>query len=384
MSEPERLLATAISSGWRPPRPRRVADLRDAVIQHAASPVSLQSFEAGTFPWHQTRSAPESGTAAAATVRGRQQELAGATLFFVDGVTSMLSADYGKGPEWLSLPQDLPPAAYGFMVCATPLISDERGDPPRLDVVAVSWRPSQDESLPDGGVDVTFWAAPTHHVVSHVISLAEMPNTPRNRVIVHSGLGPLFPVKQMSWGYGHTDEEIDPNSDEAWLIAVKGVWIAIAEVPHVTVTRVRPSWPRRRRRGDVDVVHHVRWHGKPQPEQKRQPPPDQPMLFGDTVTGQVEDIELSGNLRLVASDALPANCDRRALRKLGIKVGKPVAGDPLFRHATLPPGWKKVSAGGLWSHIVDEHGRRRVEVFYKAAPYDRRAFARVLGSEDED
>lgn len=49
-------------------------------------------------------------------------------------------------------------------------------------------------------------------------------------------------------------------------------------------------------------------------------------------------------------------------------------GDKLFRPANLPPGWEiRVTEHHLWSALVDEHGRRRALIFYKAAFYDRDA-----------
>lgn len=46
----------------------------------------------------------------------------------------------------------------------------------------------------------------------------------------------------------------------------------------------------------------------------------------------------------------------------------------MFCPATLPPGWtRKGSEHALWSHLLDEHGRRRAAIFYKAAFYDRSA-----------
>ena len=95
-------------------------------------------------------------------------------------------------------------------------------------------------------------------------------------------------------------------------------------------------------------------------------------------------MEAAGQRQLVTSDKLPANADWPAFEALGFVKGEPVEGDPLFVRAALPEGWTRApSAHSMHSHIVDERGVVRVNIFYKAAFYDRRAdmhLARV-GSE---
>lgn len=91
--------------------------------------------------------------------------------------------------------------------------------------------------------------------------------------------------------------------------------------------------------------------------------------------------ERSGQAQLVASEQLPTDlngCDQADFEALGFAFGDVTPGDALFRTATLPEGWRKVpSDHDTWSHIVDELGRRRVSVFYKAAFYDRKAHMNV-------
>ncbi|WP_155054544.1 hypothetical protein [Streptomyces blattellae] len=92
--------------------------------------------------------------------------------------------------------------------------------------------------------------------------------------------------------------------------------------------------------------------------------------------------ERAGQTQLVNSDRLPAQIEdhtgsdgQTAFEALGFTFGKPDARDPLFRPATLPEGWKReASDHDMWSYLVDQLGRRRVAIFYKAAFYDRRAF----------
>lgn len=48
--------------------------------------------------------------------------------------------------------------------------------------------------------------------------------------------------------------------------------------------------------------------------------------------------------------------------------------DDLFIQALLPAGWKKEATDhSMWSDLLDEQGRKRGGIFYKAAFYDRRA-----------
>lgn len=87
--------------------------------------------------------------------------------------------------------------------------------------------------------------------------------------------------------------------------------------------------------------------------------------------------EAAGQRQLVHSDRLPTSTHEgtdEPYLALGFTFGEPDAGDPLFRPATLPPGWsKRATDHSMGSEVVDQHGRCRVSVFYKAAFYDRRA-----------
>lgn len=51
--------------------------------------------------------------------------------------------------------------------------------------------------------------------------------------------------------------------------------------------------------------------------------------------------------------------------------------DDLFQKVTLPRGWiVKPTDHSMWSDLIDDAGAKRASIFYKAAFYDRRAFAR--------
>ncbi|MBX6750944.1 MAG: hypothetical protein IRY85_14940 [Micromonosporaceae bacterium] len=93
----------------------------------------------------------------------------------------------------------------------------------------------------------------------------------------------------------------------------------------------------------------------------------------------IENMERDGQRQLVASTDLPTKgSEDPEFAKLGFTFGDPYPDDPLFRPATLPTGWRREGSDHpMWSYIVDDRGRRRVAVFYKAAFYDRRADMRL-------
>lgn len=91
----------------------------------------------------------------------------------------------------------------------------------------------------------------------------------------------------------------------------------------------------------------------------------------------IEEQEKRGQQQVVNSDRLPTQLQspRSDFADLGFVFGDPDPRDPMFTSATLPEGWaREGSDHALWSYIVDEHGRRRASIFYKAAYYDRDAF----------
>ena len=89
----------------------------------------------------------------------------------------------------------------------------------------------------------------------------------------------------------------------------------------------------------------------------------------------IEGMEAAGQRQLVNSTDLPTKgSDDPEFLRLGFTFGEPYPHDPLFRPATLPDGWRKQAKDyAMGSAVVDELGRERVSVFYKAAFYDRRA-----------
>ena len=96
---------------------------------------------------------------------------------------------------------------------------------------------------------------------------------------------------------------------------------------------------------------------------------------------QIEAQEMEGQQQLIAEAGTQLPCKINGstvedLTALGFKFAdyaKP--DDPLFRTAELPPGWKlRQTASAMWTDILDETGKRRGAIFYKAAFYDRDAF----------
>lgn len=96
--------------------------------------------------------------------------------------------------------------------------------------------------------------------------------------------------------------------------------------------------------------------------------------------GGIEAQEARGQRDFVANETLPRKCNfcfREQLMRMGIAFGEPV--DDLFISVQLPSGWtKKATSHSMWSELLDEKGRKRASVFYKAAFYDRDAFVDLV------
>jgi hypothetical protein len=59
---------------------------------------------------------------------------------------------------------------------------------------------------------------------------------------------------------------------------------------------------------------------------------------------------------------------------LGIELLAHHEDDPLFRRVRLPEGWGfRYTDHSMWTDLVDDNGKKRAGIFYKAAFYDRRA-----------
>lgn len=85
-------------------------------------------------------------------------------------------------------------------------------------------------------------------------------------------------------------------------------------------------------------------------------------------------MEAAGQRQVVASDYLPTQGDWETVEALGVVRGEVKAGDEMFTHVRLPPGWTRAGTDhSMHSEVRDERGVKRISIFYKAAFYDRRA-----------
>lgn len=114
----------------------------------------------------------------------------------------------------------------------------------------------------------------------------------------------------------------------------------------------------------------------------------QALLSGDMANalvaatpGGIERQEAAGQQSFVASETLPKGirgATREQLTALGFVFGQDV--DDLFVQCKLPAGWtKRATAHSMHSDLLDEKGRVRAGIFYKAAFYDRRADMYLCG-----
>jgi hypothetical protein len=92
--------------------------------------------------------------------------------------------------------------------------------------------------------------------------------------------------------------------------------------------------------------------------------------------GGIESQEKAGQTTLVNLNILPKECPKEQLEKLGfVFIGNH---DDIFYKVEMPVGWKKVPTDhSMWSDLIDDKGRKRASIFYKAAFYDRSAHMRL-------
>lgn len=96
-------------------------------------------------------------------------------------------------------------------------------------------------------------------------------------------------------------------------------------------------------------------------------------LLASSTPGGIERQEASGQRDLVRNQEVPIKLGspKELFEKLGFKFGRTI--DKLFQEAQLPEGWKKVPSPShsSYSYVLDEKGRARWMMYYKAAFYDR-------------
>lgn len=95
--------------------------------------------------------------------------------------------------------------------------------------------------------------------------------------------------------------------------------------------------------------------------------------------GGIQAQERAGQGAFVQAETLPKEINHprhlsaeQVYALLGIEIlGE---ADDLFLNVKLPEGWRKVAEShAMWSKLVDDQGRERAAIFYKAAFYDRNA-----------
>jgi len=88
--------------------------------------------------------------------------------------------------------------------------------------------------------------------------------------------------------------------------------------------------------------------------------------------GGIEAQEAAGQVDFCLDQTLPIDCPKEELEKLGFIFGDEV--DEIFIQAQFPDGWtKQATDHSMHTDLLDEKGRKRANIFYKAAFYDRRA-----------
>lgn len=98
--------------------------------------------------------------------------------------------------------------------------------------------------------------------------------------------------------------------------------------------------------------------------------------------GGIEAQEARGQRDFVQSAQLPIKFNsgtRHELESMGVVYGeRPSDLSALFCDVQLPQGWKvEPTDHSMWNKLIDDQGRERASIFYKAAFYDRDAFVNV-------
>ncbi len=92
----------------------------------------------------------------------------------------------------------------------------------------------------------------------------------------------------------------------------------------------------------------------------------------DATPAGIEKSERDGQVKFTFDETLPIKMDpgcKETLEKLGFVFGEVT--DKIFLQAKFPPGWrKKPTSHSMWSHLLDDKGRERASIFFKAAFYD--------------
>lgn len=90
----------------------------------------------------------------------------------------------------------------------------------------------------------------------------------------------------------------------------------------------------------------------------------------------LQNIEAEGQGELIRSTKFPKDMhpERSVWEELGFKF-KNIPDDDLLYEGILPNGWNIQGIGHpMWTEIIDKDNNIRGTMFYKASPYDRKAF----------
>jgi len=99
--------------------------------------------------------------------------------------------------------------------------------------------------------------------------------------------------------------------------------------------------------------------------------PDFPLLH-DPQTDSLEDKPTMG--KLPTDTGFLGHKVIEALQAAGVRFLGVIKGDPLFQHVQLPAGWKLIATDHhMHLDLLDQHGRKRAEIFYKEKSTDRQA-----------
>ena len=255
-----------LDSDWYPPSPRRLRDFRGEVVDKLGTPLSRAVVASAarfltTDPVTDPRAAALHAEAWLAQLQG---DLRHATLYHVDERVCAMIAGAGGATEPVVLRPDMVPARHGLAVCAWP-VAFTRTTQPRFDLVAVSWSPSRDQTLRDGGVDVTFWAAPTRHVRRHFTSVAAEAET-GDVLLTRRGwrqqVGPLVLLNQVACGYGTHQRNRPPDDLGGFLRAAQALFDAASTVGRVRAEPVaarRGGWWRAGPAPADTEAYRLRW-----------------------------------------------------------------------------------------------------------------------------
>jgi len=102
------------------------------------------------------------------------------------------------------------------------------------------------------------------------------------------------------------------------------------------------------------------------------------IAMSEGTSGMIENQEAAEQSDFVNSTTLPTKSmttdAKQILEKFGVIFGEVVEGDPMFQYIALPDGWTKEGTDhNMHSQVLDDKGRKRISVFYKAGFYARSA-----------